>query len=161
MADDKKNIGPEVETPAETPAPEQPAPDKPESVAGDPAPAEKAESVVSESPDAVAPETPAPDKQAQQTAIPGMDGPAPASPGKVVDFAAAREGAARDKTPDQQATKPRRDRPPKEDRSLLAIRPPKIATTDAEQTAIVVRTDVRSYIRFPPTEDCNNFTIFQ
>lgn len=32
------------------------------------------------------------------------------SPGKVVDFAAVREGAARDKTPDQQAAKPRRGR---------------------------------------------------
>lgn len=116
MADDKKNIGPEVETPAEAPAPEQPVPDKPEPVVGDPAPAEKAEPVVSESPGAAAPEAPAPDKQAQQTAIPGMDGPAPASPSKVVDFAAAREGAARDKTPDQQAAKPRRGRPPKEDK---------------------------------------------
>ena len=116
MVNDKKNIGPEVETPAEAPAPEQPVPDKPEPVVGDPAPAEKAEPVVSESPGAAAPEAPAPDKQAQQTAIPGMDGPTPASPGKVVDFAAAREGAARDKTPDQQAAKPRRGRPPKEDK---------------------------------------------
>lgn len=116
MADDKKNIGPEVETPAEAPVSEQPVPDKPGPVVGDPAPAEKAEPIVSESPGAAAPETPAPDKQAQQTAIPGMDGPAPASPGKVVDFAAAREGAARDKAPDQQAAKPRRGRPPKEDK---------------------------------------------
>ena len=122
MADDKKNIGPEVETPPEAPAPEQPVPDKPEPIVGDPAlaeqtiPTEKAEPVVSESPVAVAPETPAPDKQTQQTAIPDMDGQAPASPGKVVDFAAAREGAARDKTPDQQAAKPRRGRPPKEDK---------------------------------------------
>lgn len=69
-----------------------------------------------ESPGAAAPETPAPAKEAQQTAIPGMDGPAPASPSKVVDFAAARECAARDKTPDQQAAKPRRGRPPKEDK---------------------------------------------
>ena len=54
MADDKKNIGPEVETPAEAPVPEQPAPDKPEPIIGDPAPAEltvpieKAESAVPE-----------------------------------------------------------------------------------------------------------------
>ena len=40
MADDKKNIGPEVETPAEAPAPEQPVPDKPESIVGDPTLAE-------------------------------------------------------------------------------------------------------------------------
>ena len=119
MADDKKNIGPEVETPAEAPAPEQPIPDKPESIVGDPT---LAEPTVPESPGAVAPKAPAPDKQAQQTATPGMDGPAPASPGKVVDFAAVREGAARDKTPDQQAAKPRRGRRG-DDKRKVAINP--------------------------------------
>ena len=45
-----------------------------------------------------------------------MDGLAPASPGKVVDFATAREVTAKDRAPDQQAAKPRRGRPPKEDK---------------------------------------------
>ena len=122
MADDKKNIGPEVEPPAEAPAPEQPVPDKLGPVIGDSSPAEqtipteKVEPSVPESHGAAAPEAPAPDKQAQQTAISGMDGPVPASPGKVVDFAAAREGAARNEAPNQRAAKPRRDRPPKGDK---------------------------------------------
>ena len=116
MSDNKKNISPEVETPAEAPAPEQPAPDKPEPVVGDPTLAEQTEPTVPESPGAAAPETPTPDKETQQTAIPGIDGPAPAPLGKVVDFAAAREGVAKDKAPDQQATKPHRGRPPKEDK---------------------------------------------
>lgn len=101
MSDNKKNISPEVETPAEAPAPEQPAPDKPEPVVGDPTLAEQTEPTVPESPGAAAPETPTPDKETQQTAIPGIDGPAPAPLGKVVDFAAAREGVAKDKAPDQ------------------------------------------------------------
>ncbi len=105
-----------METPAEAPAPEQPAPDKPEPVVGDPTLAEQTEPTVPESPGAAAPETPTPDKETQQTAIPGIDGPAPAPLGKVVDFAAAREGVAKDKAPDQQATKPHRGRPPKEDK---------------------------------------------
>lgn len=78
MSDNKKNISPEVETPAEAPAPEQPAPDKPEPVVGDPTLAEQTEPTVPESPGAAAPETPTPDKETQQTAIPGIDGPAPA-----------------------------------------------------------------------------------
>ena len=41
MADDKKNIGPEVEKTDTAPAPEQPVPDKAEPVVADPVPAEK------------------------------------------------------------------------------------------------------------------------
>ncbi len=122
MSDDKKNIGPEVETPTEAPTPEQPAPDKAEPVVTEPAPAEKAapadkaEPVVPNSSGAAVPETPTPSKETQLTAFSDTDGPAPASPGKVVDFAAAREGVAKDKAPDQQVAKPRRGRPPKEDK---------------------------------------------
>ena len=42
LADDKKNIGPEVEKTETAPAPEQTAPEKVEPVVADPAPAEKA-----------------------------------------------------------------------------------------------------------------------
>ena len=88
MSDDKKNIGPEVKTPTEAPAPGQPASDKVEHVAAD---------------------------------------PAPASSGKVVDFAAAREEADKIKPPvkeaappDKEAKKPeqpRRGRPSKADKA--------------------------------------------
>ena len=84
MADDKKNIGPEVEKTDTAPAPEQPVSDKVEPVAANPIPAEK---------------------EAQQTAIPGMGDPAPAPSGKVVDFAAAREEAGKDKAPKEKAAK--------------------------------------------------------
>ena len=99
MSDDKKNIGPEVETPTEAPAPGQPAPSKAEPIVTDPtpaekvAPADKAEPTDPESPGSAAPEQPKPEKETQQTAIPGRGEPTPAFPGKVVDFAAAREEA--------------------------------------------------------------------
>ena len=111
MSDDKKNIGPEAETPTEAPAPEQPAPDKAEPVVTDHAPAEKAapadkaEPVVPESPGAAAPEQPKPKKEAQQTATPDMGDPAQAPSGKVVDFAAARDEAAKGKAPKEKAPK--------------------------------------------------------
>ena len=71
--------------------------------------------------------TPQPGKDEKQTTIPGMGDPAPA--GKVVDFTAAREGAAKGKPPEKaaapdkdkqadktkDAAKPRRGRPPKAD----------------------------------------------
>ena len=50
-------------------------------------------------------EQPKPKKEAQQTAIPGMGDPAPASSGKVVDFAAVCDEAAKDKAPKEKAAK--------------------------------------------------------
>ena len=76
LADDKKNIGPEVEKTETAPAPEQPTPDMAEPVVADPAPAEKAaptekaEPTIPEAPGPAAPEPPKPDKEAKQTATP-------------------------------------------------------------------------------------------
>ena len=70
-----------------------------------------------------------PGKDEKQTTIPGMGDPAPA--GKVVDFTAARDGAAKGKPPEKaaapdkgkqtdkakDAAKPRRGRPPKADKA--------------------------------------------
>ena len=111
MADDKKNIGPEVEKTETAPAPEQPAPEKVEPVVADPTPAEKAaptekaEPTTPEAPGPAAPEPPKPDKEVKQTDTPDKGDPAPAPSGKVVDFAAAREEAAKDKSPAQRAAK--------------------------------------------------------
>ena len=111
MSDDKKHIGPEVETPTEAPAPGQPVPGKAESIVTDPAPAEKAapadkaEPAAPESPGVAVPEQPKPEKEDKQTATPDKGDPAPAPSGKVVDFAAAREEAAKDKSPAQRAAK--------------------------------------------------------
>ena len=71
MADDKKNI-PDVASPTEAPAPTV------ENVA--------------------APEKPAPEaeKEQAQPPDPGKDNPTPAHSGKVVDFAVARDEAAKD-----------------------------------------------------------------
>lgn len=53
----------------------------------------------------------------KQTTIPGME--APASAGKVVDFAAVRDGATKGKEPEKavEEPKPRRGRPPKADKT--------------------------------------------
>ena len=53
----------------------------------------------------------------KQTTIPGMEAPAPV--GKVVDFAAVRDGAAKGKEPEKAVVepKPRRGRPPKADKT--------------------------------------------
>ncbi len=149
MADDKKNIGPEVETPTEAPTQDFPGPepalteeeaailehegraalfemgelfpDMSEPIMGspdlfdmgDPAPDDKAEPAVPEAPDVTPPENPASEKEGQQTAIPGMDDPALAPSGKVVDFAAAREQA-------EQGEKPKRGRRPKAEKAEQA-----------------------------------------
>lgn len=73
--------------------------------------------------------TPQPDKDEKQTTIPGMGDPA--SAGKVVDFTAVRDGAAKDKPPERaaaqdkdkqadkakDAAKPRRGHPSKADKA--------------------------------------------
>ena len=146
MADDKKNI-PEAAPPAEAPAPavenaavpEQPAP---EPVLTDaeavmlehegqaalfemgetvPDPADAVTHAEVEKP--AAPEVPKAEKERAQPPTPGKDDPAPAHSGKVVDFAAARNEAAKEekkaikqKPPTEKAksAKPGRGRPSKD-----------------------------------------------
>ena len=152
MADDKKNIpdAGKIDNPPELgkveqaapPVQDQPAPAKAEApvvedaspvvtppAAEQPAPAGKEAPKDKDTPAPSKEGTPQPGKDEKQTTIPGMGDPAPA--GKVVDFTAAREGAAKgkptektaapdkdkqaDKTKD--AAKPRRGRPPKADKA--------------------------------------------
>ena len=123
MADEKKNI-PDVASPTEAPAPtvekavvpEQPAPEPaPEPALTDaevvmlehegqaalfemgeavPDPADAVTHTEVEEP--TAPEVPKAEKEQEQPPIPGKDDPAPAHSGKVVDFAAARDEAAKE-----------------------------------------------------------------
>ena len=127
MADDKKSI-PDAGKVDESPKPGKVEPAKTAPPVQDqPTPA-KAEAPKEK--DAPSMEgTPQPGKDEKQTTIPGMGDPAPA--GKVVDFTAARDGAAKGKPPkktvapdrDKQAgkakdaAKPRRGRPPKADKA--------------------------------------------
>ena len=164
MSDDKKNIGPEAAPPAEAPAPavenaavpEQPAPEPvltdAEAVMleheGQAALFEMGE-VVPDPADAVthaeveepaAPEVPKAGKEQAQPPAPGKDDPAPAHSGKVVDFAAARDKAAKDEkkavkqkppTEKDKAAKPGRGRPPKESRAT----PNKVKPSKTEKAA--------------------------
>ena len=129
MADDKKNI------PDAGKVDEHPKPGKVEPVKADPPVQDQPAPAKAEAPkdkDAPAPSmegTPQPGKDEKQTTIPGMGDPAPA--GKVVDFTAARDGAAKGKPPEKaaapdkgkqadkakDAAKPRRGRPPKADKA--------------------------------------------
>ena len=131
LADDKKNIGPEVEKTDAPPAPDQPAPGKAEPVVADPAPAEKAAPVDKAEP--TVPEVPGP--ASPEPPAPGKDDPAPAHSGKVVDFAAARdeadkeekkEGRQKPPTEKDKTAKPGRGRPPKEGKAAPdKAKPPK------------------------------------
>ena len=167
MADDKKNI-PEAAPPAESPAPtvenavvpEQPAPEPALTDAeavmleheGQAALFEMGE-VVPDPADAVthaeveepaAPEVPKAGKEQAQPPAPGKDDPAPAHSGKVVDFAAARDKAAKDEkkavkqkppTEKDKAAKPGRGRPPKESRATPnKVKPSKTEKAAPEQT---------------------------
>ena len=167
MADDKKNI-PEAVPPVEAPAPavenaavpEQPAPEPvltdAEAVMleheGQAALFEMGE-VVPDPADAVthaeveepaAPEVPKAGKEQAQPPAPGKDDPAPAHSGKVVDFAAARDKAAKDEkkavkqkppTEKDKAAKPGRGRPPKESRATPnKVKPSKTEKAAPEQT---------------------------
>ena len=148
MADDKKHI-PYAGKVDEPPKPGKVEPSKAAPPVQDqPAPAKADASVVEgaskvatpttadkEAPkdkDAPAPSmegTPQPGKDEKQTTIPGVGDPAPA--GKVVDFTAARDGAAKGKPPEKaaapdkdkqadkakDAAKPHRGRPPKADKA--------------------------------------------
>ena len=124
MADDKKTISPDVGTPTEVseqpnPAPDladatAPAPLGPEALAveeqlilehegqaalfemGDAVP-DPADAVThAEVEEAAAPEVPKAEKEQAQPPTPGKDDPAPAHSGKVVDFAVARDKAAKE-----------------------------------------------------------------
>ena len=167
MADDKKNI-PETTPPAEAPAPtvenaavpEQPAP---EPVLTDaeavmlehegqaalfemgeavPDPADAVTHTEVEEP--AAPEVPKAGKEQAQPPAPGEDDPAPAHSGKVVDFAAARDEAAKEEkkavkqkppTEKDKAAKPGRGRPPKESRATPnKVKPSKTEKAVPEQT---------------------------
>ena len=146
MADDKKNI-PEATPPAEAPTPAVENAAVPESPAPEPALTD-AETVmlehegqaalfemgeaVPDSADAVthaeveeptAPEVPKAEKEQEQPPTPGKDDPAPAHSGKVVDFVAARDEAAKEEkkavkqkppTEKDKAAKPGRGRPSKD-----------------------------------------------
>lgn len=119
MADDKKNI-PDVASPIEAPTPavenaavpEQPAPEAAltdaeavmlehegqaalfEMGEAVPDPADAVTHAEVEKP--VAPEVPKAEKEQEQPPTLGKDDPAPAHSGKVVDFAAARDEAAKE-----------------------------------------------------------------
>ena len=128
MADDKKNI-PDAGKVDEPPKPGKVEPDKAAPPVQDqPTPA-KTEAPKDKDAPVPSKEGVPPDKGEKQTTILGMGDPAPA--GKVVDFTAAREGAAKGKPPEKAAAqdkdkqagkakdtaKPRRGRPPKADKA--------------------------------------------
>ena len=167
MADDKKNI-PEAAPPTEAPAPavenatvpEQPAPEPALTDAevvmlehgGQAALFEMGEAVPdpadavthAEVEEPAAPEVPKAGKEQAQPPVPGEDDPAPAHSGKVVDFAAARDEAAKEEkkavkqkppTEKDKAAKPGRGRPPKESRATPnKVKPSKTEKAAPEQT---------------------------
>ena len=91
-----------------------------------------------------APEVPKAEKEQAQPPDPGRDDPAPAHSGKVVDFAAARDEAAKEEkkavkqkppTEKDKAAKPGRGRPPKESRATPnKVKPSKTEKAAPEQT---------------------------
>ena len=124
---------PAVEAPLEDKVPPGPTAEQPVT-AGKDAPKDKGTPVTGK--EAPPKEKKPPDKplpEDKQTTIPGMEGPAPA--GKVVDFSAARDGAAKDKPPEKATVPdkgrqpdiptPRRGRPPKEGKSTPGKAPPR------------------------------------
>ena len=149
MADDKKNI-PEAAPPAEAPAPtvekaavlEPPAPEPALTDAEEVMLEHEGQAALFEMGEAVpdpaaavthtevaaptAPEVPKAEKEQEQPPTPCKDDPTPAHSGKVVDFAAARDEAAKEEkkavkqkppTEKDKAAKPRRGRPPKADKA--------------------------------------------
>ena len=164
MADDKKNI-PDVASPTEAPAPTVekaavPEPPAPDPVLTDaeavmlehegqaalfemgeavPDPADAVTHAEMEEP--TAPEVPKAEKEQAQPPDPGRDDPAPAHSGKVVDFAAARDEAAKEekkaikqKPPKEKGkpAKPGKGRPPKAEKTTPEqTKPPKAGKTHA------------------------------
>ena len=158
MADDKKNI-PEAAPPAEAPAPTVENAAVPEQLTPEPALTD-AEAVMlehegqaalfemgeavpdpadavthAEADEPTAPEVPKAEKEQEQPPTPGKDDPAPAHSGKVVDFSAARDEAAKEEkkavkqkppTEKNKAAKPGRGRPSKDGKaSPDKAKPPK------------------------------------
>ena len=164
MADDKKNI-PETAPPAEAPAPavenavvpEQPISESTLADAETVMLEHEGQAVLFEMGEAVpdpadavthaevdepaTPEVPQTKKEQAQPPTPGKDAPAPAHSGKVVDFAAAREEAAKEekkaikqKPPKEKgkATKPGKGRPSKAEKAAPEQgKPPKAGKTHA------------------------------
>ena len=164
MADDKKNI-PEAAPPAEAPAPaventavpEQPSPEPALTDAeavmleheGQAALFEMGEAVPdpadavtpAEVEEPAAPEAPKAEMEQAQPPDPGKDAPAPAHSGKVVDFAAARDEAAKEEkkavkqkpsSEKGKAAKPGKGRPPKTEKTAPEqTKPPKAGKTHA------------------------------
>ena len=103
----------------------------------------KADLPVQEQPDPIKPEPPdKPLPKDKQTTIPGME--APASAGKVVDFAAVRDGAAKGKEPEKavEEPKPHRGRPPKADKT--ATRDKKFQSKEAGLSPSTKKKDSRT-----------------
>ena len=131
MADDKKNI-PEAAPPAEAPAPavenaavpEQPAPEPVLTDAEALMLEQEGQAALFEMGEAVPdPADAVTHAEVEEPAAPGKDDPAPAHSGKVLNFAAARDEAAKDEkkavkqklpTAKDKPAKPGRGRPPKE-----------------------------------------------
>ena len=164
MADDKKNI-PDVAPPIEAPAPTVEAAAVPEQLAPKPvltdaeaimleqegqtalfemgeAVPDPADAVThAEVEEPTAPEVPKAEKEQAQPPDPGRDDPAPAHSGKVVDFAAARDEAAKEekkaikqKPPKEKGkpAKPGKGRPPKAEKTAPEQgKPPKAGKTHA------------------------------
>lgn len=164
MADDKKNI-PDVAPPTEASAPTAETATVPEPLAPDPvltdaeavtlehegqaALFEMGEAVPDPADDVThteveepaTPEVPKTEKEQAQPPTPGKDAPAPAHSGKVVDFAAARDVAAKEekrvlkqKPPKEKgkATKPGKGRPSKAEKAAPEqAKPPKAGKTHA------------------------------
>ena len=164
MADDKKNI-PDVAPPIEAPAPTVEAAAVPEQLAPKPvltdaealmleqegqtalfemgeAVPDPADAVThAEVEEPTAPEVPKAEKEQAQPPDPGRDDPAPAHSGKVVDFAAARDEAAKEekkaikqKPPKEKGkpAKPGKGRPPKAEKAAPEqAKPPKAGKTHA------------------------------
>ena len=191
MADDKKNI-PEAAPPAEAPAPavenvavpEQPVPEPAltdaeavmlehegqaalfEMGEAVPDPADAVTHAEVEKP--VAPEVPKAEKEQEQPPTLGKDDPAPAHSGKVVDFAAARDEAAKEEkkvvkqkppTEKDKAAKPGRGRPPKEGKAAPdKVKPPKPRDKKSQSNRIVKRVRYVCYGKTRKQTECDGQT---
>ena len=157
MTDDKKTISPDVGTPTEVPEQPNPAPDLADATAPAPlgpealtveeqlilehegqaalfeigeAVPDPADAVThTEVEEPAAPEVPKAEKEQEQPPAPGKDDHTPAHSGKVLNFAAARDEAAKDEktavkqkppTEKDKNAKPGRGRPPKDGKAAPA-----------------------------------------
>ena len=132
MADDKKNIGPEVEKTDAPPAPDQPAPGKAEPIVADPAPAEKAapvdkaEPTVPEVPGPASPEPPKPGKEAGKNKAPPKQ-----KTTEPKDKAAAKASKGRPSKADKAA--PDKAKPPTRDKMSQSKAAPENAAPNPQE----------------------------